>query len=315
MTSSDDHDTQHADRRGSIVHDLYIDFLGSLVPGLFTIVLATAVLALSGRALCESLCAVALPQVAMQAAAQGSGIVSDLQSIGLGPYGTAVVVLVLAYVLGSVFYRQDPKIPDHRSARWIWRNTLSKEDRARLAVQPTSETAEDVTPYDAQFPYFFLHEYLRGRGLDHLARWVPWTGEDRDTWKYRTKMYINILKVRLQFLVPEKCKDIVRNEAHVRLATSLWHATKWLLMACAIGSLMAVFAIVWSMRLRPAASYIPVLAFDALILGVALLLKARIERFIHYLRVREIVYVLETAYFAELNGIDLHHGDLLHAGS
>jgi hypothetical protein len=48
---------------------------------------------------------------------------------------------------------------------------------------------------------------------------------------------------------------------------------------------------------------------DLLILAFGFYIKRQVEHFIPYLRVREVVYVLETAHFASLNGIDLHRED------
>lgn len=293
----------------SIVSDFYIDFLGSLVPGLFAIVLAGSVLLLSTLVLCQTFYP-QIPNGTTSSPSMQHGIITETPDLWLGPYGTTVIALVLAYIMGSVFYRQDPKIPDHLSAKLIWKRTKSKEDRERLAVQPTSEREEDVTLYDAQFPYFFLHEYLMGRGLDHLAAWIPWKGKDPDTWKYRTKMFVNLLKIRLQFLVPGKCKDIVRNEAHVRMATSVWYATRWVMAACVIALVLILVACLRSMFHEINHTLLGVFAFDLLVLFIAAIMKLKIEKFLHYLRVREVVYVLETAYFANTNGIDMRVSDL-----
>lgn len=295
--------------RVSILTDLYIDFLGSLVPGLFTIVLAGGVLFASAFVLCQS-CSSRASSVASGPVATPQSSHKESPDFWLGPYGTTVIALVLAYVMGSVFYRQDPKVPDARSARLIWRKTKSKEDRERLAVQPTSEHFEDITPYDAQFPYFFLHEYLTGRGLQHLAQLVPWKGRYPDTWKYRTKMFINLLKIRLQFSVPEKCKEIVRNEAHVRMATSVWYATNWVMVASVVG--LAFLLIASVRRLLGGVDHMLLGAFalDLVVLLIAVVMRFKIERFLHYLRVREVVYVLETAHFAMVNGVDLRISEL-----
>lgn len=294
--------------RVSILSDLYIDFLGSLVPGLFTIVLAGAVLFPSAFVLCQSLSASS--SHGTETNVPPTVPTSGTPDVWIGPYGTTAIALVLAYVMGSVFYRQDPKLPDWRSASFIWRNTKSKEDRERLAVQPTSERAEDISAYDAQFPYFFLHEYLVGRGLDHLADWIPWEGRKPETWIFRTKMFINVLKVRLQFLIPERCKEIVRNEAHVRMATSVWYATYWVMVASGLGLVLVVVAWIRSVFVGIDIALPGTLAVDLLVLIVAVVMKFKIERFLHYLRVREVVYVLETAYFANLNGFDMRTGDL-----
>jgi hypothetical protein len=207
--------------------DFYIDFLGNLVPGVFVLLLTAVVLGFSVFVLGDSLS----PNTTMLEEITKTGY------FGLGTYGVAGILLVSSFVFGSLFYRKDPKIPDWKSAQRVYKH-LPEMERRRFAVQPTTPGADPnkITPSDAQFPYFFLHEYLMGRGLDHLAQWVPWQGKDRSTWKYRSKMFINLLKIRLQFLVPEKCKEIVRTEAHVRMTTSMWYATSWLMQMCLIGS-------------------------------------------------------------------------------
>ncbi|MFI5098016.1 MAG: hypothetical protein ACHQT6_08610 [Candidatus Acidiferrales bacterium] len=304
----------------SLLTDFYIDFLGSLVPGLLAIVTTATVLAWSANLLCHSIVFAYLHSVAgfeplaMPSLADQIGQWKD---VGLGPYGNIGLLLVTAYVLGSIFYRQDPKVPDHKSARRIWRDpNLSREDRERLAVQPTSEQATDISEYDAQFPYFFLREYLEGRGLEHLVKWVSWSGRDRSTWKYRTKMVINTLKVRLQFLLPHRCKDIVRNEAHVRMATSIWYASRWIIITSSIALVMAGLSTAGAILLRGLTqTALNVLGFDIFVLAFALFLKMKIERFIHYMRVREIVYVLEITDFASRNGYSLFEEDFLKKGA
>lgn len=297
------------DRKASLLTDFYIDFMGTLVPGLFTIVLAATAIMWSGNLLCACLSFVtgaATPEVSTALSP-----LSDFAKINLDPYGTTCVMLVVAYVLGSIFYRQDPKVPDHISAQLAYKEAGVK-DRLRLAVQPTSSAAEakDIYPLDAQFPYFFLYEYLSGRGLDHLARLIPWQGRKPETHKYRTKMFINLIKIRLQFLIPDRCKDIVRNEAHVRLATSVWYSTRWLIMACAVAIAAVATAVLASLLTTFTNAFVPVLLFDVLVLILAWYIKRKVEKFIHYLRVREIVYVLETAHFAQQRGYDLNLNEL-----
>lgn len=298
----------------SIITDFYIDFLGSLVPGLFATILVATILGWSSTILCHSIsCYFALGTNSSQQIITMTDLATQIvywKDIGLGTYGNIGLLIVVAYVLGSIFYRQDPKIPDYRSARLVWKTTKSKEDRERLACQPTSARAEDITMYDAQFPYFFLKEYLEGRGLKHLAKIVPWSGKNDKTWKYRTKMFINVLKIRLQFLLPERCKDIIRNEAHVRMATSVWYAMQWVIAASVLALIMNSVTIclcIVGKLINP----IPliVLGFNIFILTVAFLIQRKIEKFLHYLRVREIIYVLETVDFAVRNGFEIHLKD------
>lgn len=301
---SDDHQKREGGRV-SILSDLYIDLLGSLLPGLFTVILIAAV---------------ALPSAGLALRTLGSANdlggastspfgINGTPDVWIGPYGTTAVALVISYIVGSVLYRQDPKHPDWRSARRVWIRS-SDADRRRLAVQPKNDEAGDITAEDAQFPYRFLYEYLDGRGLNHLAALIPWRGRAGPVPKQRTKMFINMLKIRLQFLIPDRCKEIVRNEAHVRLATSVWYATRWVMFAvCALLALVGLTLSIATFALGAAIRY-DLLFSGALGCGLTVFLfswfiQRRIERFIHYLRVREIVYVLETAHFANQMGYDV----------
>ncbi|MCB1236212.1 MAG: hypothetical protein KDM91_14170 [Verrucomicrobiae bacterium] len=324
-------ETPSEDRKSSVWTEFYIEFLGSLIPGLFALILSLMVLGLAFLIFCFSL----------ETGAATVPVPARFDP-GLGAYGITGILLVLAYVVGSIFYRQDPKIPDEISARRIYEKS-SLEERKRQAVQPRGDRnaprsgrlargwanlkrefcrifdrsfhpPERIRGDDAQFPYFHLHEYLTRRGLSHLAVWVPWRGGDDRTWGYRTKVFINQIKIRLQYLMPHRCREIVRNEAHVRLATSLWYATRWVMQACGIAwSLIgitlaiAVYGMGLTLKLDP--FLLMAAVGQILIFGLAWFIKSRIEDFIHYLRVREIVYVLETAHFATLNGLELHRED------
>jgi hypothetical protein len=90
-----------------------------------------------------------------------------------------------------------------------------------------------------QFPYSHLYEYLTERGLKHIADYVPWRGNEEGSHGLRTKMFINLLKIRLHYMVPLKCGEIVRNEAHIRMMSSVWYAAsalRWLCLVAAAGN-------------------------------------------------------------------------------
>lgn len=300
----------------SLLADFYVEFLGGLVPGLFVLTVTLIVLIPSLFVLCRAFY-------------PATTLITSLDNldVGLGAYGITGILLVVAYVLGSLFYRQDPKIPDWQSAKRVYRN-LTEAERKRLAVQPTAPESAEIQMSDAQFPYFFLYEYLSGRGLEHLAKWVPWRGSDSNTWKFRTKMFINLLKIRINFLAHEKNREIVRNEAHVRMATSMWYATGWLrlISLSGISLILAAFLITALVKANSPFQAITLstlaassdhvlftaLAVDLLAGLLAYYIRRQVENFIHYLRVREIVYVLETAHFMSLNGYDLHPEEFIH---
>jgi len=286
----------------TILSDLYIDFLGSLIPGLFATAFALLTLCTSISLFCEAL-RHAFPSLKIPIeSTMDSPVIEVIDKIGIGSYGSTgmIIILILAYVIGSMFYRQDPKVPDRLSAQFVW-NKAEQKDRGRLAVQ-----LNDKGEIDAQFPYLHLRMYLKGRGLCHLAEMIPWQkGEDQNQFQ-RTKMFINIIKIRLHYSLPDKCKDIVRNEAHVRMATSVWYASRWIRIAAYSALVLFVFsAVLMIIHNNFIPNSIATVSVIPLVYFVGITTKIKIEKFLHYLRVREIVYVLETAYFAEKNGIDL----------
>ncbi|HWB05366.1 MAG TPA: hypothetical protein VG796_20195 [Verrucomicrobiales bacterium] len=225
---------------------------------------------------------------------------------------------------------------------------------------PANPMAEKI-----EYPYTHLFEYLTYRGLHHLAAIVPWKGKEGDTPPLRTKFFINALKIHLSFHVPGKCGQIVRNEGHIRLMSSVWYAARALAGVTVLG-LVLVAARLWYVSYPQHTGFRTALAFGACFLmscffrsgagrdaldhagwlhkrrfaeafewicipsmigflcvraapvskdcvheaaiqvtflaGVWLTtrwLRVSIERSLHYMRVREILYVLETAWYAD----------------
>lgn len=287
----------------SLIHEFYIDFLGSLVPGLFTTIVGVTVVAWAFLVVCNTIQNI-LNQTSLSLITLRD-LMADLH------WEIFIVIAVTSYIIGSIFFRRDPKVPDALSAKHIWK-VSSDEERKNLAVQEATDDRGRVY-FDCQFPYLFIAEYLEARGLKHLASMVPWKGSDRKTHSLRSKMFINILKVRLHFVVPDKCSDIIRNEAHIRLATSVWFASAWLIkislfaLFLVVVSAVALFIhayrssvdFVYGCTLVPPETSLAFLVIVVVIL-VALVMQSEIQKFIHYMRVREIVYVLESAYFTEI---------------
>jgi hypothetical protein len=288
----------------AIIREFFIDFLSSLVPGfLFTIFVIPLVI-VTGTVVFQG-----------EFAWSAIGAAADHYHPELW-----CLTLVLSYVLGSVFSRRDPKIPDRKSATYIlWKDWASI---SRAVIQPRGEKLEvreenfffrflaRLVPSfgrwrmamhlaegdGAQFPYSHLFEYLSDRGLDHLAVRVPWHGNDPKI-NERSKMFINILKVRLQFANQKQCGDIVRNEAHIRMMSSVWYAALELEQVCVVLLLSLVMSYLFH-HPKGAGGFGTLLVLLTLLLIAAEWLRLTIVRFLHYQRVREIVYVLETAHTA-----------------
>lgn len=311
----------------SVLHDLYVDLLGSLVPGLLTVILGGTAILLTLSALHMAL---------YQAPFLPTIFSGDIRQVLTGfHWEFATILIVSAYVIGAVFFRQDPKGPDAVSALHVWMSSKGKE-RTGLAVQSKvsklskalflGDKDQDKSPplvervhaylnpamymkklnLDTQFPYLHLRCYLAARGLNHLIPLVPWCPRKEGTAGYRTKMFINILKIRLLSMLPDMSRDIIRNEAHVRLATSVWYASSALLyLAMLVLAILAAIAVVF-VRSDLGSTLFVANIFAILLLLFCFAMRHHLRKCIHYMRVREVIYVLETAHLGEKHkGLEL----------
>ena len=163
---------------------------------------------------------------------------------------------------------------------------------------------------DLKFPYLNMKQYLLHRNLYHLASMIPWDAQNPDAPGRRTKSFINVLKIRLEFALPDKCGNITRNEAHIRLMSSVWYMTR-LVQWLALVSIALILLVVLTICRYYASAHEhkwwevsgPCLGWSALIIPAMWYVRASVEKSLHYQRVREIIYVLETAYFATVCGL------------
>lgn len=270
------------------VREVIVEFLGSLVPGMTFILLAVAALMPPSVILLRTIERVTAPV---------QGLKETLPDVTLIYIMIFSLFLVLSYVAGHLFFRQDPKIPDERSFHRIEEKFRDEKLRDKGPARRESGERPDV-----QFPYRFLREFLQERGLEHLAQLVPWSGNDPDTHRFRTKHFVNALKIRLEFSVPDRYATLARNEAHVRLMSSMWFASQALTIVCLVGSGLALAAIIlpsWPRRVfSPPPGFSVAMALPLVIFIAARVLVRSVERVLHYQRIREVVFVLETAYWA-----------------
>lgn len=166
-----------------------------------------------------------------------------------------------------------------------------------------------------EFPYRQLRRYLLARRMPSLAAMVRWgwrrrpsrgdeSGKDlyemQDT--NRSKHFINRIKDWIRCERPDEYSEIGRNEAQVRLICSVWYATKaaaWVFLVYTLFVLSAspVMALVWLDRVGLDWGLISCLIFGLFALYLLGWVKAKIERFIHYQRVREVTKILFMADF------------------
>jgi hypothetical protein len=249
-----------------------------------------------------------------------------------------IVILVIAfsYVFGFLFLSADPRLPDARSV-WANRKRLIADEAPAVYMDPTVRKdcrlvrrasinviesflgmrpryigqLEKEPRIDVEFPYLDIKKYLLHRKLEHLADIIPWDAKDKESRRPKTTAFINVLKTRLGYALPDKCGHITRNEAHIRLMSSVWYMTKlvqWLALVSIGVVVLAGFTVCPGYAVFPRQPWevsAPCLGGSALVVLAMWYVRARIEKNLHYQRVREILYVLETAYFATVCGIPI----------
>lgn len=310
MQQSEEQAVQEDLVRPNLVHEFFVDFLGGLVPGILFVAATATALVPPLWALGTALSPSGAPETFAQFAAK---ILTSTQNTPNMIWIAAFVfMLILSYILGHLFYRRDPKIPDIRSFERISRNVPSD---AELDAQYGGSITEwkrqsfgCVTHEDCQFPYRHLYDYLKVRGHDHLLNLVTWNNDGGK----RSKTYINMLKVRLQFYFPGKFRRVIRNEAHVRLATSTWYAGRALFYVCGLALVISASSIGYSVARQQFPSvedtfgwYAAAFIAPSMVWFLGWYCRRATEHFIHYQRLREAFYVLELAYTAFRNQPDL----------
>jgi hypothetical protein len=202
---------------------------------------------------------------------------------------TLLLTAAISTIAVQLLLRMDPKKPDKRSFRRI-RNSLTEEIRKGTWVICDER--------DCSYPYDNLQGYLRARGLHHLIPLAPWSNRKRGS-----KGYVNILKIRIELKHPSQYKMIDRNEYYIRLMSSIWYMASGLsftsFLVLATSSLVLGLSVWFGKGLTSEISPVVLLVpFGPALIGLFLSSQARkiIERFFHYQRVRELIYILETTY-------------------
>ncbi|MHC4206284.1 MAG: hypothetical protein ACYSTT_16660, partial [Planctomycetota bacterium] len=148
--------------------------------------------------------------------------------------------------------------------------------------------------------YRGLRRYLVARRMLRVAKLIPW-GLHRFPSEQspviddlnRSKHFINRIKEWIHCELPSEYATVARNESHIRFVSSIWYATRTALWLFLISTFVSAITLAFGNGRW--------LDVGLSITGLLSLgwLKARIERFIHYQRVREIVSILCIAEFME----------------
>jgi hypothetical protein len=342
-----------------LIHEFYADILGILVPGVL-VSIAFAGLFVVTAVFILHLWGMPAPVEWLEFFRSGDGGKNNLPGATLVSGALCVTLLILVgYAVGGTFFRLDPRAPDVKSIERVLRTTRETEFR-RSELDPGDGTSLDLPMPEgwglatksidlmrgavdwvrarkrrgvvgwqqaariaahpgSQFPYSNMQNYLKQRGFGELAGRVRWGGSTEEK-SQRSKMIINAIKIRLYLAADSKCVNISKNEAHIRMMSSIWWAARSLLHACWFSFLAVAGAIAFHVRPIPfpfsvfseelkkgTFSYWAVISFVFL---TSYWLKRHVERCIHYQRVREVFYVLETAYRVGWDGdltiLDIH---------
>lgn len=268
----------------TVVRELAIPFLGSLVPGIY---------------LWLGIIFAVLPPIALLLGASSfspsaarfdflSNLPAILIDVRSGPW---VLFIVIAYVLGAIVSKQDPKITDQESFKRISKAI----DKNHLVTALACSKVEDC-----EYPYPNLSEYFETKGLKHLVPLIPW----KDNPGQKSKAYINKLKLHTELGFPYAYRVLVRNEAHIRLTNTVWHSSILIRYCCmfglAIASILTVFLLPTQIKAYPLDVIlmycISAAVFPLLVLLVSEFVRINIEKIFHWQRLRELFYIFETYY-------------------
>ena len=260
-----------------------------------------------------------------------------------------LLFLIFSYVVGHIFYRQDIKEPDLRSFEKTserYKNIgpvsmdmykkfkritefdckkylklcyiqyfLRKRDLIKRIKRNRKETI-NIYREHVKFPYGRLKEYMKNRGLDHLASIILWDDEkENDNYRYKSKHFISILKIRLEFTFPRQYVKIQKNEAHVRLMSSTWYVLATITYISLTAFDVSVFTYICAdfyLKFLIEEDVVRLLYFfyfmfpTVAVFLVSYHLMFKIENFLHHQRMREIIFILEMAYFANKLRPDLN---------
>ena len=208
----------------------------------------------------------------------------------------------VCYIIGFLFYRQDLEKLNKKSFRRIENNYNKKIKEQNERTKKLKKNWACANTKECKFPYPSLYDYFKSRKLNHL---LPLVCKKRGE-PYKSILHINMLKNRLRFYFPDKCSLLIRNEAHIRLSASVWGVAGFLFYFGLVGITLWVTSIFLLLHLHQISfhcsyKYISPVISPVSILVLYFFVRKRIEHFFHYLRLREIFFIFETAYIASLD--------------
>jgi hypothetical protein len=147
---------------------------------------------------------------------------------------------------------------------------------------------------NCQFPYEHYNTYLIKRGEEDLIQYAKWC-TSKDT---RTKNALNKLKLEISNKAPKNQSIIIRNEAHIRMASSSFFATRYMIILTpALAIILLSLGIYYGFNktdfdINTRSIWLSFI-LQVVVLAFNWFLHSQIIRFLHYQRLREIFFVLQ----------------------
>ncbi len=300
--------------KASILLELYLEFFAIFIPGFLLVVGLVALLSF-------------VPDF--------FNYVKKIESVGIHHGYKFFFLLLTSYAVGAILHRQSPERPDEISTILIWKKE-KKEKNVTGAVSTKRYWYWCHRPiffifpelclgfvkhidyklrrwygksnsgdYFIKYPYGCLRNYLTTHGLQHLLKYVPWCTYVQSSYIYRNRAIINEYKTIIKFCGPKTfIHELIRHESSIRMNTSLWHALKHLTRLWWIISVFVSGKFIVKNSLHSISNLLENPEFYKLIIWIFILyvmlrVKNCIERSLHYLRLKEIVTILQQIYLLE----------------
>jgi len=152
---------------------------------------------------------------------------------------------------------------------------------------------------ECQFPYQHYNTYLSKRGELNLIKLTTWC-KDKDS---RTKNAINALKLKIQLKSKEAYNIILKNEAHIRMASSSYRVADMVCMKLSvlpaiillfIVVLLVFFLFINNFTLASIEYALVIICMPVSVLVLNKFIRNSVIEFLHYQRLREIFFVLQV---------------------
>ena len=294
MNSKNNNLLEGIEQKSTVFLDLYLEFFGIFIPG-FVLVFGSCSL-------------ISLCHYCFYGHVSFCGDWFAKINVSYGFF----FLLICSYAFGAILHRQRAAVPDERAAYYEWRHKKRKHAEYNGAANfidnlPISMLYVPLFAlkqnHFVKYPYKNLRRYLIEHNLTHLLIFVPWCGQGVNTDYYASRTIINELKTIIRFLGPKEFSlDLTKAESNIRMFTALWYAFKYLIRINFVCLLITIPVTLWDYPYRnfdlTTREDFQLLCGSLIFLLIFIFLYNAlqgIEKFLHYLRVKEIVTILSQA--------------------